>query len=94
MGKPNKSKAIQTILMKHKDELFNAINDGASINEIHTIVTKCLNEAEATGNDSVPEAREIFEGAKRTGRYNYYISILMTYLTGEAVGGHSKRYGY
>lgn len=78
-------KAIQTILMKHKQEIFDLISEGASINELDKVVQECLDQAKATGNDSVDEARMIFADCKRGG-YNRYVSTLMTYLTGIAVG--------
>lgn len=79
-----KSKAIQTILSHHQAELFEMINNGASLRSLNEKVTECLDEAEATGNKSVPEAREIFRSCCAKG-YNCYLSTLMTYMTGMKV---------
>lgn len=75
--------AVQTVLMKHKDELFNYCVSKAQFRQLQAKVEEILNSEELKDNTSVDEVKMIFNNCKSN--YNRYISTLMTYLTGMKV---------
>lgn len=75
--------AVQTVLMKNKDELFNYCIDKSQFRQLQEKVSEILDSDELKDNTSVGEVRVIFNNCRAN--YNRYLSTLMTYLIGMKV---------
>lgn len=75
--------AVQTVLMKHKDELFEYCVDKSQFRQLQAKVSEILDSEELKDNTSVGEVRTIFNNCRSN--YSRYLSTLMTYLTGMKV---------
>lgn len=77
----NSTKSICTILNRHINEIYDALDMGVSLEELNTIVISCIDEAKASGNDSADEAKRIFNSIVLRGNYSHYLTTLVTYMT-------------
>ena len=77
----NSTKSICTILNRRKNEIYEALDMGVSLEELNAIVISCIDEAKASGNDSADEAKRIFNSIAIKGNYNHYLTTLVTYMT-------------
>jgi hypothetical protein len=79
-----KAKSIKTVMTEHKDALFGLCMRPDQFPLLKAKVSAILDSEALAGNQSVPEAKEIFRKAEN--QYNRYISILMTYMTASPIG--------
>ena len=77
----NSTKSICTILNRRRNEIYEALERGVSLEELNAIVISCIDEAKASGNDSADEAKRIFNSIVLRGNYNHYLTTLVTYMT-------------
>ena len=77
----NSTKSICTILNRRINEIYEALDRGVSLEELNAVVSSCIDEAKASGNDSADEAKRIFNSIVVRGNYNHYLTTLVTYMT-------------
>ena len=77
----NSTKSICTILNRRRNEIYEALDMGVSLEELNAIVISCIDEAKASGNDSADEAKRIFNSIVLRGNYSHYLTTLVKYMT-------------
>ena len=76
------SKSIRTVLNEHRDEIFALANNPK---QLRAKVNELLEDKDLVNNESVGLAKIILNNIPESNQ-NHYLSTLMTYMTGQAVG--------
>lgn len=87
---PYNSKSIKTVFNKRRDELFALMQSKSQFPQLIAKVNEILNSEDLKGNETVADAKIIFD--KASSSYNYYLSTLTAYLTG--VAATAKNYDF
>lgn len=75
------SKSIKTVFNSHRNELYMCLQRR---DQLKAKVSEILDSDELKGNESVVEAKNIFNNCSNN--FNRYTSTLVTYLTGIKAG--------
>ena len=78
------SKSIKTVFNNHRNELYMFLQRRDQFDQLKAKVSEILDSDELKGNESVVEAKNIFNNCSNN--FNRYTSTLVTYLTGIKAG--------